>query len=187
MVFPVLFWSSWSFWSYFCHFRGLVLFWLLWCFQGHFIVFRNYLVIQGIRMYFGNYGVFELIWSYQSFQGYFGHYGVYGVIFVIFWGYFGHFMGSVLFWSLLCFRVILFILEFSGLFLSFQKFYVHVSHYGVSGVILVTLKFSRLVWWFTDILVVLGVLSVFWSLQCFLRLIWSYQIFQGYLGHFRSY
>jgi hypothetical protein len=38
---------------------------------------------------------------------------------------------------------------------------VHVGHYGVSGVILITLEFSRLFWWFTDILVVLGVFSVF--------------------------
>jgi hypothetical protein len=51
---------------------------------------------------------------------------------------------------------------------------VHVSHYGVSGVILVTSEFSVLFWWFTDILVILGVLSVFWSLWCFLELIWSY-------------
>jgi hypothetical protein len=51
---------------------------------------------------------------------------------------------------------------------------VHVGHYGVSGVILVTLEFSGLFWWFTNILVVLGVLSVFWSLWCFLGLIWSY-------------
>jgi hypothetical protein len=38
---------------------------------------------------------------------------------------------------------------------------VHVGHYGVSWVILVTLEFSGLFWWFIDILVVLGVLSVF--------------------------
>jgi hypothetical protein len=38
---------------------------------------------------------------------------------------------------------------------------MHVGHYGVSWVILVTLEFSRLFWWFIDILVVLGVLSVF--------------------------
>jgi hypothetical protein len=45
------------------------------------------------------------------FTGCFDHILVFGVILVIF-------MGSVLFWSLLCFLVILFILEFSGLFLS---------------------------------------------------------------------
>jgi hypothetical protein len=33
-----------------------------------------------------------------------------------FLGYFGHFMGSLLFWLLLCFGVILFILEFLGFF-----------------------------------------------------------------------
>jgi hypothetical protein len=50
---------------------------------------------------------------------------------------------------------------------------MYVGHYGVSGVILVTLEFSGLFWWFNDILAVLGVLSVFWSLWCFPGLIWS--------------
>jgi hypothetical protein len=44
---------------------------------------------------------------------------------------------------------------------------VHVGHYGVSEVILVTLEFSGLFWWFTNILVVFEVLCVFWSLWCF--------------------
>jgi hypothetical protein len=87
-----------------------------------------------------------------------------------FWGYFGHFMGSVLFWSYLCFGIILVIIVFRGYFVHFGVFEVifvilgvcvHVGHYGVSWVILVTLEFSGLFWWFIDILVVLGVLSVF--------------------------
>jgi hypothetical protein len=40
----------------------------------------------------------------------------------------------------------------------------YFSHIGVFG----------LFWCFTDILVVVGVLSVFWSLWCFPGLVWSY-------------
>jgi hypothetical protein len=59
-----------------------------------------------------------------------------------FWGYFGHFMGSVLFWSYLCFGIILVIIVFQGYFV----------HFGV----------------FDVIFVILGVLCACWSLWCFL-------------------
>ena len=114
----------WSYWSF-----GVILFIIgVWCYFGHFGVFRVILVIMVFT---------RLFWSYFNFLG-----------------YFGHFIGSLLFWSLLCFGVILFILEFLGVFIVILRvlcacwslwcflglFWSHWSfggYFGVSEIILV--------------------------------------------------
>jgi hypothetical protein len=73
-------------------------------------------------------------------------------LFLSFWSfqdYFSHY--SV-------FRVLLVILEFSGLFWSLWCFRDYFGHFGVFGVIFIILVVP------VCILVILGVLSVFWGL-----------------------
>jgi hypothetical protein len=83
------------------------------------------LVILVFLMYFGHFNKLE----------YFCHFLGSEVILVILgvWCQFGHYGVS---------RVILVILEFSGLFWSFFRFKEYFIHYGIFGVILVILEFQ---------------------------------------------
>ena len=103
--------------------------------------FRDILVILGVR-------------------GYFGHYDVSRVILVIL-------EFSMLFWSLWCFRGYTGHIGGFGIILVILGVQYYFGHYLVFGVILVILEFSDYFYHFRGfvcILVILGVLSVFWGL-----------------------